>query len=189
MQPVHPKGDQSWVFVGRTDAEAETPILWPPHVKSWLIGKDPDAGRDWVQEEKGTTEDKMAGWHHRLDGHKSEWTPGAGGQGGLKCCDLWGCKELDTTERLNWTDYLFFNLIEFVTILLLFYAFFFSWPWDMWDPSSLTRNQTCTPALEGKVLKIGLPGKSQWWWTKGWHGCCVATRMLAGSPPRAQGEL
>ena len=105
IQPVHPKGDQSWVFIGRTDAEAETPILWPPHVKSWLIGKDPDAGRDWGQEEKGKTEDEMAGRHHWLDGHESEWTPGVcEGQGGLACCDSWGCKESDTTERLNWTE-------------------------------------------------------------------------------------
>ena len=72
IQPVHPKGDQSWVFIGRTDAEAETTVLWPPHAKSWLFGKDPDAGRDWGQEEKGTTEDEMAGWHHRLDGHEFE---------------------------------------------------------------------------------------------------------------------
>ena len=72
IQPVHPKEDQSWVFIGRTDAETETPILWPPDAKSWLIGKDPDAGRDWGQEEKGTTEDEMAGWHHRLDGHEFE---------------------------------------------------------------------------------------------------------------------
>ena len=84
IQPVHPKGDQSWVFIGRNDAKAETPILWPPHVKSWLIGKDADAGRDWGQEEKGTTEDEMVGWHHRLDGHEFEWTLGVGdGQGGL----------------------------------------------------------------------------------------------------------
>ena len=72
IQPVHPKGDQSWVFIGSTDAEAETPILWPPHAKSRLIGKDPVAGRDWGQEENGTTEDEMAGWHHRLDGHEFE---------------------------------------------------------------------------------------------------------------------
>ena len=105
VQPVYPKGDQSWVFIGRTDAEAETPILWPPHAKSWLIGKDPDAGRDWGQEEKGMTEDEMAGWHHWLDGHEFEWTPGVGdGQGGLACCDSWGRKESDTTERLNWTE-------------------------------------------------------------------------------------
>ena len=77
--------------------------LWPPHVKSWLIGKDSDAGRDWGQEEKGMTEDEMAGWHHRLEGREFEWTPGVGdGQGGLVCCNSWGCKELDTTERLNW---------------------------------------------------------------------------------------
>ena len=86
-------------------SEAETPILWPPHVKSWLIGKDPDAGRDWEQEEKGTTEDEMAGWHHRLNGREFEWTPGVGdGQGGLACCDSWGCKESDMTEQLNWTE-------------------------------------------------------------------------------------
>ena len=104
IQPVHPKGDQSQVFIGRTDAEAESPILWPPHAKSWLIGKDSDAGRDWGPEEKGTTEE-MAGWHHWLDGLESEWTPGVGdGQGGLACCDSWGCKESDMTERLNWTE-------------------------------------------------------------------------------------
>ena len=85
--------------------EAETPVLWPPHVKSWLIVKDFDAGRDWGQEKKGTAEDEMAGWHHWLDGCESEWTPGVGdGQGGLVCCNSWGHKELDTTEWLNWTD-------------------------------------------------------------------------------------
>ena len=105
IQPVHPKGDQSWVFIGRTDAKAETPILWPPHAKSWLIGKDPDAGRDWEREEKGMTKDEMAGWHHWLDVHEFGWTLGVGdGQGGLACCDSWGCKESDTTERLNWTE-------------------------------------------------------------------------------------
>ena len=82
-------------------------ILWPPHVKSWLIGKDPEAGRDWGQEEKGTTEDEMAGWHHWFNGHEFEETPGDGdGQGGLACCDSWGRKESDTTERLNWTELL-----------------------------------------------------------------------------------
>ena len=105
IQPVHSKGDWSWVFIGRTDAKAETAILWPPHEKSWLIGKDPDAGKDWEQEEKGTTEDEMAGWHHRLDGRESKWTPGVGdGQRGLACCDSWGRKESDMTERLNWTE-------------------------------------------------------------------------------------
>ena len=89
----------------RTDAKAETPILWPPHAKSWLIGKDPNAVRDWGQEEKGSTEDEMAGWHHWLNGHESEWTPGVGdGKGGLACCNSWGCKESDTTEQLNWTE-------------------------------------------------------------------------------------
>ena len=92
-------------FFGRNDAKAETPVLWPPNAKSWLIGKDSDAGRDWGQEEKGMTEDEMAGWHHWLDGCESEWTPGVGdGQGGLACSDSWGRKESDTTERLIWSD-------------------------------------------------------------------------------------
>ena len=102
----NPKGDQSWVFILRNDAEAETPILCLPHGKSWLIGKDPDAGRDWGQEEKHTTEDEMAGWHHRLDGHEFEWSPGVcDGQGGLACCNSWGHKEPDTTGWLNWAEY------------------------------------------------------------------------------------
>ena len=105
IQPVYPKGDQSWVFIGRTDVEAETLILWPPDAKSWLIWKDLDAGKDWGQEEKGTTEDEMAGWNHWLDGCESEWTPGVGdGQGGLACYNSWGCKESDTTEQLNWNE-------------------------------------------------------------------------------------
>ena len=104
IQPVHPKGNQSWVFNERTDAEAETPVLWPPDAKSWLIGKDRDAGRDWGQEEKGMTEDEMDGWHHRLNGHGFGWTPGVGdGQGGLMCCDSWGRKVWhDWETELNW---------------------------------------------------------------------------------------
>ena len=105
IQPVHSEGDEPWDFFGRNDAKAETPVLWPTYVKSWLIGKESDAGRDWGQEEKGMTEDEMAGWHHWLDGHESEWTLGVGdGQGDLACCDSWGGKEPDTTERLNWTE-------------------------------------------------------------------------------------
>ena len=105
IQPVHSKGNQFWVFFVRNDAKAETPVLWPPHVKSWLTGEDSDAGRDWGQKKNRTTEDEMAGWHHGLDGHESEWTPGVGdGQGGLVCCNSWGRKESDTTERLNYTE-------------------------------------------------------------------------------------
>ena len=105
IQPLHSEGDQPWDFFGRNDAKAETPVLWTPHAKTWLIAKDSDAGRDWGQEEKGMTEDEMAGWHHRLNGCESEWTPGDGdGQWGLVCCNSWGRKESDTTERLNWTE-------------------------------------------------------------------------------------
>jgi len=105
IQPVHSEGDQFWDFFGWNDAEAETPVLRPPHVKSWLIGKDSDAGRDWGQEENGTTEDEMAGWHHWLDGRESEWTPRVGdGQGSLACCNSCSRKESDTTEWLNWSE-------------------------------------------------------------------------------------
>ena len=104
-QPVNLKGDQSWIFFERTDAEAETQILWPPDAKNWLTGKDPDAGKDRGQEEKGITEDEMAGWHYRLNGHGFGWTPEVGdGQGGLACCNSWGRKESDMTEQLNWTE-------------------------------------------------------------------------------------
>ena len=103
IQPVYPKGDQSWVFTGITDVEAEISILWLPDVKSWLIEKHPDAGKDWGQEEKGTTEDEMAGWHHWLNGHGFEWTLGFGdGQGSLACCGSWGHEESDMTRQLNW---------------------------------------------------------------------------------------
>ena len=112
IKPVNPRGNQPWIFIGRTDIE--------PDVKSWLIGKDPDAGKDWRQEEKGITEDEMTGWHHRLDGHEVGQAPGTGdGQGSLACCSLWGCKESDTTERLNWTSskkQASFNFMTAVTI-------------------------------------------------------------------------
>ena len=106
IQLVNPKGNQSWIFIGRTDAEAEAPILWSLDVKKWLIGKDPDAGKDWRQEEKGMTEDKMAGWHHWLNGHEFKQAPGVGdGQGNLAYCSPRGHKESDTTKRLNWTEF------------------------------------------------------------------------------------
>ena len=110
IQPVNPKGNQSWIFIGKTDAEAETPIFWPADMKNWLIGKDLDAGKDWMQEEKGTTEDEMVGWHRWLDVQAL----GVGdGQGSLVCCSPWGHKELDTTEWLNWMQF------SFLLILLL----------------------------------------------------------------------
>ena len=105
-QPVYPKGNQSWIFIGKTDAEAETPIFWSPDVKNWLLGKDPDAGKDWRQEEKGTTEDEMVEWCHQLDRNEFEQTPGVGdGQESLARCSPWGHKELDMTEWLNWLNW------------------------------------------------------------------------------------
>ena len=119
IKPVNFKGNQSWLFIGRTDAEDEAPILWPPDAKNWFTGKDPDAGRVWRQEKKGTTEDEMVGWHHWLNRHEFEQAPGVGnGQGSLACCSPWGCKELDTTEQLNWTrDWTMATMTELILIL------------------------------------------------------------------------
>jgi len=140
IQPVHSEGDQPWDFFGRNDAKAETPaetpVLWPPHAMSWLIGKDSNAGRDWGQDEKGTTEDEMAGWHHWLNGRESEWTSGVGdGQGGLACCDSWGRKKSDTTEwlnctELNWTESLSTVILEPKKIYHCFHYFPFYLPWS-----------------------------------------------------------
>ena len=102
IKSFNPKGNQPWIFIGRTDAEAKAPVSWPHDAKSWLIGKDTDAGKDWRQEERGNTDNKMVGWHHWLNGHEFEPIPWDGkGQGNLVCCSLWGCKESDTTERMN----------------------------------------------------------------------------------------
>ena len=107
IQPVHPQGNQSWIFIGRTDAEAEAPVLWPLDLKSWFIGKDPDAGKDLRQEEKETTEDEMVRWHHWFVEHEFEQASGGGdGQGSLTCYSPWGRKESDTAEQLNWTEWL-----------------------------------------------------------------------------------
>ena len=115
IQPVLPKENQSWIFTGRTDAEAETPILWPPHARNWLTGKDPDAGKDWRQEERGTTKDETVRWHHRLNAHGFEWTLGVGdGQGSLACCSLWGHKESDTTEQLNGTEWMLQSCTSYI---------------------------------------------------------------------------
>ena len=123
IQPVHSKGDQSWVFIGRTDVEAKTPILWPPDVKSWVIWNDPDAGKDWRQEEKGMIGNEMVEWHHRLNGHGFGWTPAVGdGQGGLTCCGSLGRKESDMTEPLNWTE-----LSQSID------SFFYSSTWNVTD--------------------------------------------------------
>ena len=136
IKPVNPKGNQSWIFIGRTDSEAETPILWPPNVENWLIGKDCDAGKDWRQEEKGTTEDEMIGWHHWHNEHGFDWTLGVGdGQGGLAYCGSWGCKELDTTEWLNWTQQLFVNCFP----LRNFCNFFKEWQINKRKTESINR--------------------------------------------------
>ena len=133
IKPLNPKVNQPWTFVRKTDAEAEAeaPVVWPPDGKSWLNGKDPDAEEDWRQEEKGTTEDEMVGWHHRLDGHAFGWTPGVGdGQGGMVCYSSWGCKELDMTERLNWTEL----MLQTMRVLLLFLSIFLLFIFLLWLP-------------------------------------------------------
>ena len=158
IKSVNPKGNQSWIFIGRTDAEAETPILWLPDTNNWFIGKDPDAGKDWRREEKRVTEDEMIGWHYWLDGHEFEQVLGVGDvQRSLACCSLWGHKDSDTTEQLNWSEliylitgslYLSNNFIQFLLLSApasgnhksdLFYilSFFFlflnyNWPSTLW---------------------------------------------------------
>ena len=126
IQPVHPKAEKSWVFFGRNDAKAETPVLWPPHVRSWLIGKDSDVGRDLGQEEKGTTEDEVAGWHHRLDGCEFEWTLGVGdGQGGLACCDSRGRRvRHDWATELNWYNFYRCHIYALIYSIFLFLTYF-----------------------------------------------------------------
>ena len=121
IKPVNPKGNQPWIFIGMTDAKTETSILWPPVAKSWLVRKDPDAGKDWRQEEKGMTEDEMVGWHHRLNGHMFEQIPTDGeGQGSLPCCGPWGHKESDMTEQLN-------NILVFTSYSSLCSLFFLNY--------------------------------------------------------------
>ena len=158
IKSVNPKGNQSWIFIGRTDAEAETPILWLPDMKNWYIGKDPDAGKDWRREEKRATEDEMIGWHYWLDGHEFEQALGVGDvQGSLACCSLWGHKDSDMTEQLNWSEliylitgslYLSTNFIQFLLLSApasgnhksdLFYILSFlllflnyNWPATLW---------------------------------------------------------
>ena len=114
IQPVNPEGNQPWMFIVKTDAKAETPILWLPDTKNWFIGKDPDAGKGWRQEEKVTTDDEMVGWHHQLDGYEfgQALRVIGDGQGTLACCSPWGCKDSDTTEQLNWTDIWFTLLVS-----------------------------------------------------------------------------
>ena len=134
-KPVSLKGNKSWIFIGRTDAEAETPILWPPGAKSWTIWKDPDAGEDWRQEETGMTEDEIVGWHHRLNGHEFEQVWGVGnGQGSLACWSSW-VTELDTTEWLNWTELALLYFFKYLIIYLAVsgvYLWHMGFPWVTW---------------------------------------------------------
>ena len=124
IKPVHPKGNQPWVFTGRTDAEA--PIFWPPNVKSRLTGKDPDAGKDWGQEEKAVTKDEMLGWHHQLSGHEFEQAPGdSEGQGSLVCCSLWGHNESDPIEQLISNNKIFLKKKQLAAIVNISYVLFF----------------------------------------------------------------
>ena len=150
IKSISPKGNQSWIFIGRTDAEAETPIIWSPDAKNWLIGKNPDARKHWRQEEKGMTEDEIVGWHHRRDGHEFEQAPGVGdGQGSLECCSPWGHRESDTTEQLNWTD-----LKWSVTAS----SFFFATPHSLQNLSSLTREKHSGP--QASLTSDSPPGLS-----------------------------
>ena len=125
IQPVHPRGNQSWMFIGRTDAEAAITIFWSPDANNWLTGKNPDAGKDWRQEEKGTIEDEMVGWHYWLNGHEFEQALGVGdGQGSLVCCSPWCREESDTTKWLNWTKVMIYNYTGHLVLLSAQHPFF-----------------------------------------------------------------
>ena len=163
--PTSPsEGDQPWDFFGRNDAQAEAPILWPPHAKSWLIGKDSDAGRDWGKE-KGTTEDEMAGWHHRLKGRESEWTPGdGGGQGGLACCNSWCRKELDTTGRLKWAELK--TAMQVCMLSHSSYVWLFVTLWTVVHQAPLSMDSP------GKNTRVGFHALLQGiFLTRGWNPC------------------
>ena len=172
IQPVNPKGNQSWIFIGRTDAEAEIPILWLTVMKNWLIWKDPDAGKDWRQEEKGTIEDEMVEWHHWLNGHEFEQAPGVGdGQGSLACCSPWGRKELNMTEWLNWTEIILEGREGTsctMTNILQFSPF---------EKTSLWR---------GKYGHRYTPKKAMWWWRQRLGG--TSAIHPASKPPTARKE-
>ena len=156
IQPVHSEGDQSWVFIRRTDVEAETPVLWPPDVRIWLIWKDPDVGKDWGQEEKGMTEDEMVGWHHLLDEHGFGWTPGVGdGQGGLACCDSWGRTESDTTERLNWTELNLVSITELRNVHQILLSMYFRKELKiLWLPYGWLTIQIATSSLDPTAISV-----------------------------------
>ena len=171
-QTVHPKGDQSWIFIGRTDIEAETPILWPSDSKNWLLGKDPNAGKDWRQEEKGMTEDEMVGWHHWCDGHEFEQAlEGGDGQGSLACCSPWGCKESDTTERLNWTSWLNTNFSYHTSKLCGFQSF-----WNLVQPFV----STTFPVVLLHVIALDLAPYIHWFTTT-YYWVAI---MCQGLPPQ-----
>ena len=154
------------MFIGRPDAKAETLILWPPHAKNWLIGKDPDARRDWGQEEKGTIEDEMAGWHHQLDGHELEYTLEVGyGQRGLACCDLWGRKESDTTEWLNWTESLTNPWYQYILFLAcgttLQLSCFKSWKMMLWKCCAQMPPNLENSAVATRLEKVSFHSNSK----------------------------
>ena len=169
IKSVNPKGNQSWIFIRRTDAEDEAPILWPPDPKNWLTRKHPDAEKDWRQEEKGTTEDETVGWHHQLYGHEFEQAPEFGdGQGSLACCSPWGCKEEDTTEWLNWTD--FFALITeegFLIISLLFLGTLHSdgYIFPFLLCLSLVYSQLFVRPPQTTILPFCIPFSWGWFWS------------------------
>ena len=180
IKPVNPKGNQPWIFIWRTDAKAETPILWPPDGKSWLTEKDSDAGKDWGQEEKVTTEDEVVGWHHQLNGHESEQTRAdSEGQGSLACCSLWGCKESDMTEWLNnnnravkrWQEFGLHTYIQGKFGVLLSQDWFF------------------INVSESSASKLRIECVDRWFWLLVWGGIILfSCSFYAGSNFRSPWE-
>jgi len=199
IQPVHSEGDQFWIFTGRTDAEPETPVLWPPNAKNQLIWKDPDARKDWRWEEKGTTEDEMVGWHHQLNGHEFEYAPGVGdGQGSLACCRPWGHKESDRTE--DWTELYTYNVATNLTGMVKMWHLLFGMWWSLrwaslvvqWRLHCQCRRRECDPWMGGspgegngnsfQCSSLGNPMDRGIWWAAV-HGITRVRHNLATKPP------
>ena len=182
--PTSPFWRSALEFLWRNDAKAETPVLWPPHVKSWLTGKDSDAGTDWGQEEKGTTEDEMAGWHDRLNAHEFGWTPGiVDGQESLACCDSRGCKESDTTERLNWTELNDNPVFEIAKETQMYRTVF----WTLWERARV--GWFGRMALKHVYYHMWNESKVQvWWMIQDARGWCTGMTQRDGMEMQGGGE-
>ena len=188
IKPVNPQGDQSWIFIGRTDAEAEAPVLWPPDVKRRLIGKDPDSGKDWRQEEKGMREDEMVGWHHWLNGHEFEQALGVGdGKESLACCSPWDCKELDATEWLNW-NWMYYFILCITSFNTSCKVWTSTIPFYRWGNRGLSRWGDLHTVMQ-VIAKAGTDGNCLWFSFSAAGSLCFPPRIYSKGPVQWIGSI